>query len=158
MNLDRLSLGEKVLGASALALFLLSFVNQWVKVEAEGAGAEFTAKGNAWDGYGFLLKLGLFLAVVAVGLVVARAANANLNVPWANVYRGVAFATLALVALTLAIGPDESGSVVSEFGSIEISRGIALFVGTLLAAVMAAGAWMHSEEPGPAPGTTTAPA
>lgn len=156
MNLDRLSLGEKILGASGLALFLLSFVNQWVKVEAEGAGFSSAAKGNAWDGYGFLLKLALLLAIVAAGLVVARAANANLNLPWSNVYRGLAFATLALVGLTLAIGPDESGSFSSDFGSIEISRGLALFVGTALAAAMAAGALMHSEAPGTAGDAATA--
>ncbi len=152
MNLDRLSLGEKVLGASGLALFLLSFVNQWVKVEAESEFASGTVKGNAWDGYGFLLKLGLFLAIVAAGLVVARAANANLSLPWSSVYKGLAVATLVLVGLTLAIGPDESGSFSSDFGSIEISRGLALFVGTLLAAAMTAGAFMHSD----APGTTAA--
>lgn len=146
--MDRLSLGEKVLGVSALALFLLSFVGQWVKVEAEGGGLSQAVKLNAWDGYGFLLKLALFLALVAAGLVIARAANANLSIPWANVYRGLAFATLALVALTLLIGPDESGSVSNEFVSVEISRGIALFVGTLLAAAMAVGAWLHSEAPG----------
>lgn len=152
--MDRLSLGEKVLGASGLLLFLLSFMDQWVKVEAEGGGSELTVKGNAWDGYGFLLKLGLFLAIVAVGLVVARAANVNLSVPWANAYRGLAIATLVLVGITLLIGPDESGSFSNEFGSVEISRGIALFIGTVLAALMAAGAWMHSE----APGTTADPA
>jgi hypothetical protein len=155
VNLDRLSLGEKVLGASALLLFLLSFINQWVKVEAEGGGVSATAKGNAWDGYGFLLKLALLLALVAAGLVAARAANVNLSLPWSNVYRGLAFATLALVALTFIIGPDESGSFSSDFGSIEISRGLALFVGVLLAAAMAAGAFMHSEAPG---ATTTDPA
>lgn len=156
MNLNRLSLGEKILGVSALALFLLSFVAQWVKVEAEGGGASFTAKGNAWDGYGILLKLGLLLALIAAGLVIARAANVSLEIPWSNVYRGLAIATLVLVALTLVIGPDESGSFSNELGRVEISRGIALFVGTLLAAAMAAGAWMHGE--GPAGTTEAAPA
>lgn len=149
MNLDRLSLGEKILGVSGLALFLLSFINQWVKVEADNEFVSATVKGNAWDGYGFLLKLALFLAIVAAGLVAARAANANLNLPWSNVYKGLAFATLGLVLLTLIIGPDEGGSVAGDFG-IEISRGIALFVGTALAAAMAAGAFMHSEAPGTA--------
>lgn len=156
MNLDRLSLGEKILGASGLALFLLSFVGMWVKVEAEGAGTEITARGNAWDGYGFLLKLGLFLALVAAGLVIARAANANLDIPRRNAYLGLSIVTLFLVGLTLLIGPDESGSFSNELGSIEISRGIALFIGTLLAAVMVAGAWLHSESPSASPGTAPA--
>lgn len=155
MNLDRLSLGEKILGVSGLALFLLSFVKQWVKVEAEGGGVSYAAKGSAWDGYGILLKLGLILALIAAGLVIARAANVKLELPWANAYRGLAIATLVLVAVTLAIGPDESGSFSNEFGRVEISRGIGLFVGTLLAAAMAAGAWMHAEGP---PTTASDPA
>ena len=157
--MDRLSMGEKVLGGSALLLFLLSFVNQWVKVEDDGLGGEFSVKGNAWDGYGFLLKLGLFLAIVAAGLVVARAANVNLSIPWANAYRGLAIATLLCVGVTFAIGPDESGSVSTAAGSIEISRGLGLFAGTVLAALMAVGAWMHSEQPVAAtPATPAAPA
>lgn len=151
--MDRLSLGEKVLGGSALALFLLSFVNQWIKVEADSEFFSGSAKGNAWDGYGFPLKLGLVLALVAAGLVIARAANANLSIPWSNAYRGLAIATLVLVALTLLIGPDEGGDI----SGLEISRGIALFIGTLLAAAMAAGAWMHSESPAASsPGPATA--
>lgn len=144
--MDRLSMGEKLLGGSAVVLFLLSFLDYWAKVEIEGVGAQITERGNAWDAYGFLLKLGILLAVVAAGLVAARAANANLTIPWSNVYRGLAVATLVLVGITLLIGPDESGSFTSDFGSVEISRGIALFLGTLLAALMAAGAWMHSED------------
>ena len=156
MNLDKLSLGEKILGASGLALFLLSFVGMWAKVEAEVGAVEQTARLNAWDGYGILLKLGLLLALIAAGLVIARAANANLDIPWANAYRGISIAALVLVGVTFLIGPDESGSFSNEFGRYEISRGIALFIGTLLAAVMAAGAWLHSEGASASPGTATA--
>lgn len=145
MNLDRLSTGEKLLGASGLLLFLSSFLGYWIK--AEGGGV--TVRGNAWDGYGFFLKLALILALAAAVLVVARAANANLTLPWSNVYRGIAGATLALVGITLLVGPAEL-----EGFAVEISRGILLFVGTLLAVLMVAGAWMHSEEPA---ATTAAP-
>lgn len=137
MNLDRLSLGEKILGVSGLAIFVLSFLGFWIK--AEGGGV--TVRGNAWDGYGFLLKLGIVLALAGAVLVIARAANANLTLPWANVYRGIGGATLACFIIQLLVGPE-------EFPGIEISRGIGLFIGTLLAAAMAAGAWMHAEAPG----------
>ncbi|MDQ3981262.1 MAG: hypothetical protein M3271_01120 [Actinomycetota bacterium] len=152
MNLDRLSSGEKLLGASGLALFVFSFVGLWAKLEvdAEGPGADLisgTDRFNAWDAYGFLVKLALILALVAAGLVVARAANANLAMPVANLYRGIAGATLVLLVIALLIGPDESGSGSVGTVSVEISRGIGLFIGTLLAAAMAAGAWMHSESP-----------
>ena len=148
MNLDRLSFGEKLLGVSGLALFVLSFVGYWIKAEVDFGGNEVTERGNAWDGYGFPLKLALILGLVAGILVLARAANANLALPWSNVYRGIAGATLVLVVLTFVVGPEESG-----FEGVEISRGILLFVGTLLSLAMAAGAWMHTEEPGSATAT-----
>jgi hypothetical protein len=154
VNLDRLSLGEKVLGASGLLLFLSSFVGYWIKAEVEFAGAGVTERGNAWDGYGILLKLGLICALAAAVLVIARAANANLSLPWSNVYKGLAGVTLACLVIQLLIGPEE----VEGLAGVEISRGIGLIVGTLLAAAMAAGAFMHAEAPGSTtvtPGTAT---
>ena len=143
MDVNRLSTGEKILGGSALALFILSFVGIWAKVELKGAGVGLTEKFSAWDGYGFLVKVALLLALVAVALVLARAADANLNIPWNTAYLGVAGLTLLFMLLALLVGPDESGSGESFGVSVEISRGIGLFLGTLLAAAMAAGAWMH---------------
>lgn len=142
MNLDKLSLGEKLLAASGLLLFLLSFLDFWIKAEA----GDFTVRGNAWDGYGIALKIALLCGLAAAALVGARASGANLTLPWSNVYRALAGVALALVLLTFVVGPEEAG-----FG-VEISRGIALFIGLLLAVLMAAGAFMHAE----APGTTTA--
>lgn len=139
MNLDRLSLGEKLLGASALLLFLSSFFGYWVKAEADVIG--YTARFNAWDGYGILLKLALILALAAAVLVIARGANANLTLQWPTIYKALAGATLVLLIVQFLIGPAEGGP------GLEISRGIGLFVGLLLGVAMAAGAWLHSEAP-----------
>jgi hypothetical protein len=143
LNLDRLSLGEKLLGASALLLFVLSFLGFWVKVEADVI--DYTDRHNAWSGYGFLLKLALILALAAAVLVIARAADANLTLQWGQIYKGLAGATLGLLLIQFLVGPEEGGP------GLEISRGILLFVGLLLAVAMAAGAWLHSE---PAAGDT----
>ncbi len=147
MNLDRLSLGEKLLGVSGLALFILSFLKLWAKVEVESDFIDATERFTAWDGYGPLVDLAIVLALVGAGLVVARAANANLTIPWTNVYRAIGAIVAVLLLLALLVGPDESGAVTTEAGSIEISRGIGLFVGALLALGMALGAWLHSEAP-----------
>ena len=153
MDPNRLSTGEKLLGGSALLLFILSFLGFWAKVEVEGGGVGLTEKFNAWDGYGFLVKVSLLLALVAIALVGAKAANASLSIPWGTTYLGVGGAALVFMLLALIVGPDESGSG-SAFGvRVEISRGIGLFIGTLLAAGMAFGAWMHYSE-----GTTTSTA
>ncbi|MBA2726300.1 MAG: hypothetical protein H0U53_09955 [Actinobacteria bacterium] len=162
MDLDKLTQGEKILGGSSLALFILSFLPLWAKVEvsADGLGGigDASQRFNAWDAYGILVKLGLLAALIAAGLVIAKAAGVKLEIPREPVYLGLAGVTLVAMALALAIGPDESGSG-DLFGvSVEISRGIALFLGTLLAAAMAFGAWMHKGAETAIPGTTgTAP-
>ncbi|MEA2461062.1 MAG: hypothetical protein QOH90_1239 [Actinomycetota bacterium] len=144
MDLNRLSTGEKTLGISAALLFLLSFAGIWAKVEVKGAGlGDATTKFSAWNGYGFLMKLALILALIAVAVVVARAAGVDMSLPYGQLYLGLGGATFLFLLLTLLIGPDESGSGSLGLISVEISRGIGLFIGTLLAALMAFGAWMH---------------
>ena len=156
MNLDRLSLGEKLFGVCGLALFVLSFLSLWAKVEVESDLAEATQRFNSWDAYGILVDLAIILALVGAILVIARAANANLTIPWANVYRGVGAVVAILLVLALVVGPDESGSGSAGGVSVEISRGIGLFIGALLALGMAAGAWLHSEPAETSPGTLPA--
>jgi hypothetical protein len=159
MDLDRISMGEKTLAGSAAVLFILSFLGIWAKVEIKTAVVKSSTSFSAWDAYGFLVKLGLILALVAVGIVVAKAAGVNMTLPYGQVYLGLAGATFVFMLLALLVGPDETGS--GEFGgaSVEISRGFGLFLGTLLAAAMAYGAWMHYSkgEDTPAPTTPAMP-
>ncbi|MEA2435128.1 MAG: hypothetical protein QOG54_2585 [Actinomycetota bacterium] len=169
MDPNRLTTGEKVLGVSGLLLFILSFLKLWAKIEvnSEGLGdlgglGNATQKFSAWDAYGFLVKLGLICALIAVILVIARAAMANLSlpVPLGLVYLGLAGVTLVFTLLALAVGPDESGSGTFFGVSVEISRGIGLFIGAILAIVMAAGAWLHYQSEGtgtPVVGSTLPP-
>ena len=156
MNLDRLSLGEKLLGITSIALIVLSFAGLWAKIEivSEGPAADLgfdaTQRFNAWDAYGLFVKLALLIALVLAGFVVARAANANLTLPSPKVYLGLAIAAFVLLLLTLLVGPDESGSGSNDLVSVEISRGLGLFIGTFLGAAMAVGAWMHAQASGSA--------
>lgn len=156
MNLDRLSLGEKLFGVSGLALFVLSFFPLWAKLELESEFIDDTARFTAWEGYGPLVDLALVLAIVGAGLVIAKASGANLTLPWKTVYLVIGGVVAALLVLAFLVGPDESANVSGPGGSIEVSRGLALFVGALLALGMAAGAWLHSEPVETSPGTIPA--
>jgi hypothetical protein len=145
---DRLTEGEKLLGGSALGLYIISFIGFWAELEIETGGSRFVDSVTAWDGYGLALKLALILALVAVGLVAARATTArfDLPVPWGLVYVGIASLTLLLILLAVLIGPDESPSIFNSAPSdarIGINRGVGLFIGTLLAGTMAAGGYQH---------------
>ena len=165
MDLNRLSLGEKLAGLCALVLFVLSFLKIWAKVEVSGAGdldafgIDTTQRFSAWDAYGFLVKLGLIAALIVFVLVVVRAvgSNVSLPMPWGTVYLVLAGITLIAMVLALLIGPDESGSG-DFFGvSVEISRGLGTFIGALLALGMAAGAWLAYNEESSGTGTPVMP-
>lgn len=156
MDLNRLSTGEKILGGSALLLLLTSFISLWAKYESpEVAGVleSQATRENAWsEAFNFLTKLGLILTIVALVLVVAKAAGAfdtvNLPAPLGLIYLGVAGLAALLIVLTAVIGPQETyggfGAEVDleDFG-VEVSRGPLLYLGALLSLAMAGGAFMH---------------
>jgi len=143
---------------------LLSFFPLWAKYEAseETFGAFATSQRfSAWsNAFNFLMKLGLLLALVALVLIIAKAAggldNVQMPVPLGLVYLGLAGVTFLVMLLFTLIGPEESeaGVNVQDFG-IEASRGPLLFAGVLLGAGMALGAFMHFQ--GDTATTATAP-
>jgi hypothetical protein len=150
LDAGRLSKGEQILGVSAIVLFISSFVEQWAKASAEGFGS---VKANAWDGYGFLVKLGLILALVAAGLVIARLAGANFKLPWplGLVYVGIGALTTLLMLLGVLTGPDDEGA--DAIPGIDIDRGFLLFVAVILGAAMTYGGYLHMQSEG----STTTP-
>jgi hypothetical protein len=146
---DRLTQGEKLLGVSALWLYIISFIGFWAELEFEGGGTRSEFSVSAWDGYGLEIRLALILALVAAGLVAARAVGVDLPVAGGLVYLVIGGLTLLLMLLTALVGPDESGSglgLLSRLPSgshIEVSRAVGLFVGTVFAAAMVAGGYQH---------------
>lgn len=138
----------------------------WAKYETPEVPGVFeavTTRFNAWgEAFNFLTKLGLFLAIIALVLVLAKAAGAldrvTLPVPLGLVYLGLAGLTALLIVLTAVIGPQETAGgfgveVDLEESGVEVSRGPLLYLGALLSLAMAAGAFMHFSDKEP---TTTA--
>ena len=137
MALNRLSRGEQILGGAGLLLFIVSFIKPWASVDE---GLTFIGVNyNLWDGYGFLPKLGVLVAFLLAVLVVAKAAGAldraNLPVPLGLVYLGGAAIVVLTMLLALLAGPEGDNAV--------FDRGIFLWVGLLLTAALAAGAFLH---------------
>jgi hypothetical protein len=182
LDLKKLTKGESLLGISALILVVLSFLPLWGKYEInlgeelqDLPGAfEDTDRFSVWSkaevegfstgiGYGFIAKLAIILALLALIFVILRAAGVTMKlpVPSGQIYVGLAGLSLLLLLITLLTGPEGSGA--EAFGvEIEVSRGLLLFIGLVLGAAMAFGAWMHMQEEGSAPtavtgGPTTTP-
>lgn len=149
--MDRLSTGEKVAGGSALVLLLLSFFPLWAKFEAEVTGfGGSSARFGGWSAATpFYTKLAFALALIALALVVIRAAALDVQLPFAQGMSLLVLGGLATVLLliTLLAGPvGDQGS--SDFGgaTFEYSRGLAMLIGWLVAAGIAAGGYLHMQD------------
>jgi len=149
VDLDRLSTGEKIVAGSGILILILSFISPWAKC---CDGGFIDASLNAWDGYGFLLKLGILLAFVASIIAVLKAFGTNLNLPMpaGTFYLVLAAINALFTLLYVVIGP--------QFAGVDGDRGFLLFVGFALALAQTYGAWAHrSAEPATTSGTTTPP-
>ena len=163
MDLNRLSKGERLAGIAAIVLFIASFIPMWASVGYEQEGNELLPEGfsaktdlNAWSGYGFTMTIALILALVVAGLVLARAAGALDNVqmpaPLGLVYAGAGALILLIMLFSILTGPEGDNEIDIGFGGAYVAeRGLLLFLGTLLAAGVAFGGFLHMREEGSTP-------
>jgi hypothetical protein len=162
-NLDKVSKGERIVLFCSAALVVLSFIPLWASIKVEGGVGfqDISENGNAWDAYGFLVKLGIILAIVALGLVVARMAGTSLSLP-SLTYVGLGAVATLLLLLGVVTGPEDGGlGAFGDLAGIEINRGLLLYVGVVLAAGIAVGGYLHMQEEGGTAtyrGTATPPA
>ena len=151
--MKKLSAGERIVLFASAALVILSFVPLWASYsfEAEGlSGFDTSQSFSAWSGaYGFLGKLGIILAAVALGLVIARLVGASFTFP-AVTYVGLGAGSTVLLLIAVLTGPEDGGlgSIAAAAAGLDISRGILLFVGVVLAAAIAVGGYMHMQAEG----------
>src|SRR5918992_2528628 len=165
--MDKISRGERIVLFASAILVLTSVLPLWASygasVRGGGVDQESSESFTVWsDAYNFVPKLVILLALVALGLVIARIGGARLNLPASMglIYVGVGGVATLLLLLTVLFGPREFGLEDSGFeafgieASFDVSRGLLLFLGLLLAAAIAVGGYLHmQEESGPAAAT-----
>lgn len=155
--MDKLTRGERIVGASALALLVLSFVPLWAK--AEGLGQ--SARGGGWS-LAAWSKLAFLFALIALIVVAVRAfSTATLPFPAGVAYIALgALTTLFLVIqlLTGVPGAEELeglGGLLGEDLGFEISRGPLLLIAWIFGLGILAGGFLHKQDEGaPAAGGT----
>ena len=142
-----LKTGEKIAGASGLALLIIMFVFDWFSVDAGAGGFEISVGGNAWEVFD-LIDIVLFLAAIAgIGLAVVAATQSAVNLPVAASAVTAGLGILAtLLVIYRIIDPPGAGDA-EDFG-VEISRDIGVFLGAIAAAGVAFGGWRAMEEEG----------
>ena len=139
VDLKALSTGTKLIAAAGLLLLIDTFL-AWQKVSVEVSGVEVaSASQNAWHGFwGVVMGLALIALLVWVGLQIANV-DLNISLPEATVT-----AVLAGIVFVFAL----LKNLIDDYSAWPS------YVGVVLAALVAAGAWMRMQETE----TETAPA
>lgn len=152
MDLSRLSMGDKVILGSAIALFITLFL-PWFSIDG-GLVGDVGISGYDTGGFLFAIIPLLLAIVMAAQIALARFASGTQlpqpPVPWGQVHLIAGVAALVLVALKLLIGE-------SDLGTDVIDRSYGLFLSLLAAAGLAAGGFLKSQEGEPASSTTGSP-
>jgi hypothetical protein len=185
MDTSGLGTGEKVAAISALLLLISMFVLGWYTIDsisAEGPGgvgalevsgsdldnlAEQSGddtSGNAWEAFGFIDIICLVAILAALGVVAARATGNAVPEGAAAAVAGLGALAFVLLLFRLIVPPDlvPGGLPDGVEVDVDLTRGIGIFVGTVLAAAIAYGGYlMMNEEPAapaaPAAGEGAAP-
>ncbi len=127
---NALSRGGKVMLVAG-ALLLIDTFFAWQQVEVEEFGIE--ASQNAWHGF-WGVMLGLLTAVL-VAWFIAKLAGVEINLPVSDAMLGGIFALVILLFTLIKILDDEF----TNFWA---------YVGLVLAAIIAIGAWLNIQEAG----------
>jgi hypothetical protein len=131
-DLRSLSTGTKLLLAAAILLLIDSFFN-WQEVSVDFGGVEASAGVSMWDGF-WGVVLGL-LTIAIIAWVVAQVL-------------GVKLPELPAPERTITLG---LGALIFAFALIKNLADdystIWSYIGVVLAALVAAGAWMRMQEP-----------
>lgn len=145
MDLNKLSIGERVIGVSAILLFLATFLT-WFSIEVDGRTfGELTG----WDVDFFWGTLPTILGLVMLAHVALSSFAPNVDLPdlpWPRVHLVAGCLAGALLLLKLAVGE-------ADVLGIRWQRGLGLFVAALAGIGLAAGGVLyHRERAGGEPG------
>jgi hypothetical protein len=147
VDTSKLSLGDQIAAASGIALLIFMFLPWYgVDVSSNVAGISASDSANAWEVFSFIDILLFLVAVVAIGVPVARAAGSLPDdVPGALLLLGAGALGVLLVLYRII---DIPGPDIASFGGVNVDFGrkIGIFLGLIATAGIAYGGWRANEE------------
>jgi hypothetical protein len=149
MDLDKLSLGEKIAAASAVLLFVFMFFT-WFGVEVSGVGG-FSGStgegGNAWDTLDFIPIVLVVTIVAALVLAGLRLADSDAEPP---VPMSVIVTVLGAISVLLILFRIIDPPTFASFGgvSIDATLSVGIFLGLIAAGGVAYGGYAAMQEEG----------
>lgn len=150
MDLDRLSLGEKIAAVSAILLFIFMFF-EWFGVEVSGVGG-FSGTvsgegGSAWDALDYIPIILVITIAAALGLAAIRLSDSTFEppVPMSTVVTVLGVFSVLLILFRI-VDPPSFGS----FGgvSVDATLSIGIFLGLISAGGIAYGGYSAMREEG----------
>jgi hypothetical protein len=140
--MDNLRTGEKIAGASGVALILIMFIFDWFTADV-GFGIEFG--GNAWEVFDFIDIILLLAAIAGIALAVIAATQSQVDMPVAASALAAGLGGLAtLLVIFRIISPPDGGAG----DLVDVSRSIGVFLGLIAAAGVTYGGWLAMQEEG----------
>ena len=153
MDFTRLSQGEKIAGASGIALILIMFIFDWFGLKftggAEAFGVSVEGSRNAWGSYGFI-DIVLFLTVAAaIGLALISASQTEMGLPVAAsaVVAGLGILSVILIFYRIIDTPGDVTAVSALLEQeVDVTRKIGVWLGLIAAVGVAYGGWRAMQE------------
>ena len=142
MDTSRISLGERIAAASGLVLLIAMFL-PWYRVSADIDRGAFST--NAWQSFGLLDFVLFIVALLAIGVAVARAAGAmppDLPAPPGQILLAAGGLATLFILFRLIDTP------VADIEGLETSRKLGAFIGLLAAAGVTFGGYTAMTEEG----------
>ena len=152
MDFTRLTQGEKIAGASGIALILIMFIFELVRPQVHRRAKRFGFQSgvtNAWGSYSFI-DIVLFLTVAAaIGLALISASQTEVGLPVAAsaVVAGLGILSVVLIVFSIISPPDFGADRVGSSASTN-TRKIGVWLGLIAAIGVAYGGWRAMQEEG----------
>jgi hypothetical protein len=142
VDTSKLSLGDQIAAASGIALLIVMFL-PWYGVDVNVGPLSASESANAWEALSFIDILLFLVAVVAIGVPVAKAMDSLPDdVPGALLVLSAGGLGVLLVLFRLIDLPTPDISV----SGVDFSREIGIFLGLIATAGIAYGGWRANEE------------
>ena len=148
MDFTRLTQGEKIAGASGIALILIMFIFNWYGIDVGGESVPDSGA-NAWEVFSFI-DIVLFVTVAAaIGLALISASQTQVGLPVAAsaVVAGLGILSVVLVLYRIIDTPGDLGAA-GAFLDVDVTREIGVWLGLLAAIGVAYGGWRAMQEEG----------
>ena len=146
MDLNRLNLGEKIAGVSAVLLFIFMFFD-WFTVDISGGEGLFSVSvgGSAWDALDIIPIILMVAIIAAVALAVIRLTDAVFEPP---VSMAAIVAILGAISVLLIlyriVSPPNGGDV----PGVDVNPALGIFLGLIAAVGITYGGYRAMQEEG----------